>query len=235
MNVTIDTILNSDIRICQPADGFRFSVDPVLLSRFVQVKKPKRVIDVGSGSGIIATLLAKLYGYLHIDAVEVQPDMVGCLKETVLKNELQSQVFPIQADIRGFKPDDRYDVVVCNPPYWDSASGRNSQTDNKQTAKFADEMNLENLFQFAKSHLHHLGYCYFSYDAALMGDAVNLARGYGLEPKRIQFFHGSANKPARLMLMECRKGAGVEMKIEPPIVQFQDGVETEAYQELMKF
>lgn len=234
METTINSILKSDIQICQPKDGFRFSIDSIILSRFIKVKKYSHILDAGSGSGIIATLLAKLYNLENIDAVELQDNMFSCLEQTVKINNLESIINLIHTDLKNFKPETPYDMIICNPPYRKMSSGRNCNTDSENTARFDNNLNLDNLFKFAKSYLNHQGYLYFSYDADLMTEAIYLAKKYNMEPKRLMLLHPQIDRPAKLIFIECRKNAGIELKIEPPLIQNINGKETEQFSKLFK-
>ncbi len=229
METTIDSILKSDIKICQPKNGFRFSVDSIILSRFVNLKKASNILDVGSGSGIISVLIAKLYDFKSIDAVELQPEMFECLKQSIFINKLESVINPINKDIKLFKPEKSYELIICNPPYRKKSSGRICETDLENTARFDDKMSLEDLLIFSRSYLKNLGYLYFSYDADLMAEAIFLAKKYNLEPKRLKLLYPNSESNAKLVFIECRKNSKVELKIESPLIQNISGEESEEF------
>jgi len=220
---TIDTILSKDIKICQPKEGFRFSLDSVLLARFVSKKKAKNIIDIGSGSGVIALLLHKLYDFTNIDALEYQAGMYRCLRKTIEINSLENHIHPINIDLKQYKPQKRYNIMVSNPPYRKSGSGRLCNTTDENIARFDDELEIIDIFKFAKSYLENSGSLYISYDADLTEELLGNCRNFHLEPKRIRFFHPDLDKPARLVFLEFKKGSNVEMIVEPPLFQKFNG------------
>lgn len=231
---TIDTILSKNIKICQPKRGFRFSIDSVLLVRFISKKKVENIIDIGSGSGIIAILLNKLYNYQDIDALEYQHSMYQCLEKTIKLNSLENRIHPINIDLKQFRPPKKYGLMVSNPPYRKSSNGRICNTQDENIARFDNELSIIDLFKFARSYLENLGSLYISYDADLTEELLGTCRNFNLEPKRIQFFHPDLDKPARLVFIEFKKGAKVELIVEPPLFQKINGQKNEKFDMLFK-
>ncbi|MCB4204647.1 methyltransferase [Deferribacterales bacterium Es71-Z0220] len=229
LETTIDTILSKEIKVCQPKNGFRFSLDSVLLARFVSKKKAKYIIDIGSGSGVIALLLHKLYNFTNIDALEYQESMYHCLNETIKLNSCENIIQPINIDLKQYKPKNKYNIMVSNPPYRKSSSGRVCNAHEENIARFDDELGIIDIFKFAKSYLENLGSLYISYDADLTEELLGNSRKYNLEPKRLRFFHPDINKPARLVFIEFKKASSVEMIVEPPIFQKINGQKNDKF------
>lgn len=230
---TIDSILNKRLKICQPSEGYRFNADSVILSRFVAYKKDfSRILDIGSGSGIIPVLLKYLYGYDTIDAVEISDQLYKCLKKTVEINNFPDNIFPIYEDVRKYRPSEPYDMVISNPPYRKSNTGRQCLTAEENRARFSDNLNLDDILKFCRSYLKNKGLFYFCYEADMAVEAFYYCRKYGIEPKRVRFLHPDIDKPAKQAFFECRKNAGVELNIEKPLFQKIKGVETHEYKEI---
>src|ERR1700730_7686361 len=76
---TCDAILGGRIRVIQPRDGYRFSVDSILLARFVSVRGRDRVLELGAGSGVISLAIAALHQPREIVAIEIQPELVAMI------------------------------------------------------------------------------------------------------------------------------------------------------------
>lgn len=227
MNKTYDSIVRKDIVICQPEDGFRFSVDAVMLADFVKPSAKSKTIDIGSGSGVIAALIAKLKGYQDIDALELQENMFSCLTETVKINGLEDMVKPVLGDLRTYRPDFHYDAAVSNPPYRKESSGKIPPTLTERTARFNETMNLDDLFGFCKSFLKSGGSLSICIDSDLLADVFVIARKNRLEPKRMRLVHPDAGTAARTALIEFRRDGKAELLIEPPLIMRLNGEYTE--------
>jgi tRNA1Val (adenine37-N6)-methyltransferase len=226
MKTTYNHIVRKDIIICQPEDGFRFGGDALMLADFVRPSR-KRTIDIGSGSGVISALLAKVKGFVSIDAIELQENMFACLSETVRVNNLEGIVKPILCDMRDYRPDFHYDVAVCNPPYRKESTGKIPPTLTERTARFNETMSLENLFGFCRSFLKSGGSLFICIDSDLLTDVFDTARKNRIEPKRMRLVHPDVNTCARTALIEFRRDGKPELLIEPPLIMRINGEYTE--------
>lgn len=233
INTTIDSIIFPNIKICQPdkKSGFRFGSDSIVLSYFSRIKPNSFVADVGSGSGIIATLIASFYN-ANVVAIEIQEEIFYCLKETINLSNLKDKITPINCDILEYKKDKPFDIVICNPPYRKIGTGKISKNETESRARFSHNMDLEALLKFSKSNLKYGGKLCFSYDADMSVDAISICRNYNFEPKRLRFVYPDIDKQAKLILVECVFGGGKEINIEPPL--FQNGLYSEEYANIFK-
>lgn len=223
MKHTYDTIINPEISICQPEKGFRFSSDAVFLSWFVKTAGVRRIADVGSGSGIVSALISLMRGIERIDAIEMQDVMYGCLTNTIQKCGLDGRVIPVQADIREFRPQYKYDAIVCNPPYRDPSSGHLPKDETELNARFCTTMNADDLFAFANSFLNYTAGLFLSYDADMMPALFESAFRHGFEAKRLMPVCPDIDIKPKIILMEFRKGGGRELSFESPLYQKING------------
>ncbi len=217
--MSIDPFIYSDLLISQPDKGFRFGMDAVILAWFTKINIADKIIDIGSGSGIIAALLARIKKAQSITAVELQSDMYEHLANTIRLNNMENAVTPVLSDIAEYKPKRKFDIAVCNPPYRPPNSGRVSIDGSEATARFDDKLNTENLLKFCKSYVKYGGRLFFSGPADRIAPAIELCRKYNFEPKRLVFLHPGKEKNAKIFFIECLHGGGTELKIIPPLIQ----------------
>ena len=229
MEYSFDHMIFSDNIICQPKEGgFRFGCDSPILAYFTKAKKNWHVADVGSGSGIIASLIYRIYGS-KVTAIELQPEMFSCLERTVNMNNYSENISIINRNIKDIKKEYAFDAVVCNPPYRNLNTGKIAPDVVSNIARFTMEMNIEDLVLFAKRNLKNNGKLFFSYDADLLSDALFICKKNNLEPKRLLFLHKDINSKAKLVFVECSLNGGVELTIEPPLIQTGDENITRPY------
>src|SRR5713226_8903976 len=117
---TRDTILGGRLTLIQPKHGYRFSVEAILLGRFVRANTRERVLELGAGCGVISIMVASIYRAREVVAVEIQPDLAEMIARNAAVNGLGS-VRAICGDLRrrkiaGLEPAS-FDIVVANPPY----------------------------------------------------------------------------------------------------------------------
>ncbi|HKV56458.1 MAG TPA: methyltransferase [Candidatus Binataceae bacterium] len=220
---TLDAILGGTISIVQPAKGYRFAVDSILLGRFAQPAHGARVLELGAGSGVVAVMLAALRSPREVAAVEIQPQLAAMISRNASLNGI-ARLTAICADIRernvpGLAPGS-FDYVVANPPYRSAGSGRESPLPGRRIARGADGAALHDFIAAAARYAKNGGKLALVFTAARTAELITELKGKRLEPKRIRFVHPLPGRPATIVLMEARKGGRVEVKIEPPLLLY---------------
>lgn len=216
---SIETIPGSNLKIIQKKRGYRYSVDALLLAEFCQVHAGDKVIDLGTGSGIVALLLVEKCPTAQMVGLEIQPGLADVARRNVKLNSLEDKITILNEDVRkvrGIFPEDSFHQVVSNPPFLRTKTGRLSQSQEKAVAKHELALELEDLVQAARHLLKEGGRFSLIYSCSRLTDLLFQLRGQKLEPKRLQFIHHRYDEPARLLLVEAVKGAGEELKILPP-------------------
>lgn len=222
MEYSYDNMIYDDIKICQLKEGgFRFGCDSLILAYFTKAKKNAVIADVGSGSGIIATLIAKIYKS-NVEAIELQKEMYECLLQTIKLSNLEDKIKPINEDIRKIPKSTLYDGIVCNPPYRKEGTGKTAKNSIANIARFSITMTMEDLVLYAKRSLKHGGKLYFSYDADMLIEALHICKSNNLEPKRLMFLHKDIYSKAKIAFVECSLGGKSELLVEPPLFQQGD-------------
>ena len=229
---TINSLIFNDLLVCQPDSGFRFTSDSVYLSWFTRSFINKKYIDIGSGSGVISALLVRLKRAGVIDAIEMQNEMIKCLRETLSLSNIHNSVSVIEGDIRTYRPDFQYDGAVCNPPYRDPSSGHLPEDETGLNARFTTTMKAEDVFSFCRSFLKFGSPLYMSYDADMMPVLFEAAFRYGFEAKRLMPVCPDVHIKPKIILIEFRKGGKRELSFEPPLFIKINGQETELHKKI---
>ena len=120
-NERIDDLQINNLRIIQNKGGFCFGIDSVLLTDFAKkIKKNTKIIDLGTGTGIIAILLTAKIKAASILGVELQKDVADMATRSVKLNNIDNKVQIINENIKNLDKILKlgtYDVIVTNPPY----------------------------------------------------------------------------------------------------------------------
>ncbi len=218
---TLDTFLNGKLHVLQKKKGYRFSVDSILLGRFSRVRKDDKVIDLGTGCGILPLLLSQTTKAHSFVGVEIQKGLAECAKKNVALNHLDGRISILDQDFRELKrtfPPGSFNVVLSNPPYRKHRSGRINPFLEKAVARHEIEGTLSDLISIASYLLPPKGRCYLIFPAVRTVDLLVALRGGKLEPKRLQFVHPRREAEAKFVLAESVKTSGVELKIMSPCV-----------------
>jgi len=235
---TCDAILGGKVRVIQPRGGYRFSIDSILLARFVAVRGDDRVLDLGAGSGVISLVIAALQKPREIVALEVQRELVDLIRRNAELNCVDS-ILAITADLRDPNdaklPRETFDVVVANPPYRASAAGRESPQGARRIARSESSATLDHFVAAAAWFARRGGKAAFVFAADRSAELISGLRGHRLEPKRIRFVHSYAGAPATTILLAARKHGGIEVAIEAPLIVFDaPGVYSREAREILR-
>ncbi len=234
---TTDSILNGRLRVIQPRRGYRFSVDAILLGRFIRPHPGAHVLELGAGCGVIAIIAAALYAPREVVAIEVQPQMASLVQRNATLNDLPV-VRAVAADLRnraiaGVAPAS-FDLVIANPPYRAGGSGRRSPIPARELARAESAATLRDFTTAAARYLKHGGKAAFVFAAARAAELISELRAAKLEPKRLRMVHPRLQLPATTILVEARKGGGVELEVEPPLILYAaKGIYSEEAQTLL--
>ena len=220
----IDDLQRNGLFIIQDPEKFCFGMDAVLLSGFAaehMPKRPGRILDLCTGNGIIPLLLSAKTGAEHITAMEIQKDMADMADRSVKMNSLESVIDIITCDIKEaakYISAASFDVITVNPPYFKAGHGIINPVDSKMTARHEISCTLEDVLDTAAFALKENGLFYMVHKPQRLADILCFMRKARLEPKVFKTVQPRADAVPSMILIEGRKGAGAEMKIEPPII-----------------
>jgi tRNA1Val (adenine37-N6)-methyltransferase len=220
---TTDSILNGAIRLVQPRRGYRFAVDAVLLGRFIRPRRGARILELGAGCGVISIMAAHLYSPREVVAIELQPEMAAIAQRNAALNHL-ANVRVVAADIRTRSIQGQenagFDLVIANPPYRAGGTGRRSPEAGRDLARAESAATLHDFVIAAARNLKHGGKAALVFAAARGAELMGELRAARLEPKRIRMVHPRLEMAATTMLVEARKGGGIELEVEPPLILY---------------
>ena len=237
MEFTLDSI--RDIKVYQSKRGYRFSVEPLLLYDFVNLKIVRNIADLGAGSGIIGILLAKRYPYAHATLFEIQDSLVVLAEKNITLNSLGDRVKVIKTDIRDIKTSHSpltihhsFDLAISNPPFRRLKSGLMSEEKERAIARHEITLKLPELIEAAAHLLKAKGRFCIIYLPQRLLELMEILKKKGLEPKKLRFVHSNLSSEAKAILLEAVKGGKGGLRVENPLYIYkEDGSYTD---EMMK-
>lgn len=228
-NERLDDLEYNNLRIIQEPDGYCFTSDSVILSNLVNVKKADKVVDLCTGSGIIATLISAKFTPQKVIGVELQPRLADMAKRSVLYNNLREHIEIINADAYGIEKTlgcGKFDVVVTNPPY-DKCASKQSYTE-KEICKKEIYINANKIIETSSKLLKFGGLFYMINKVRNLTDVMCFMRQYNIEPKKLYFIQPKISKEADTFIVEGKKGAKSGIVVPLPIIVYnEDGTYTD--------
>ena len=251
------------LRIIRDPARFCFGMDAVLLSAYVQMKKTRRGLDLGTGNGIIPILLSDRTDCEHLTGLEIQPASADLAESSVALSGLQERISIVQGDIREA---DRifaaasFDFITSNPPYRTAGSGKVSGKGNRKAGsqdggKSADQKSarqdisastdplqgldpraiarhellctFDDVARVAAKLLRPGGHFYLVHRPLRLPELITTLCRRGLEPKRMRLVYPHADQAPNMVLLDCVRGGGPELRVEPPLIVYEkDGTYT---------
>lgn len=224
MRETTDRVFDGRVAVVQRRDGFRFSLDSLLLARFVEPRGRERIVDLGAGNGVVALSVAVLNRGVEVTGVELQEAMVGRARRGSALNGLGERVRMVAGDVRRVEKDFAagcFDAAVCNPPYRPRRSGRVNPDRERLLARHEVEGGLADFVRAGAYLLRHRGRMCLVYPSGRAVELLSVMREQGLEPRRVRFVHSFAGTAATLILAEGVRGARPDLTVLPPLVIYR--------------
>lgn len=223
-NISKDTLFAGKVRCAQHEDGYRFSVDAVLLGHFVDPDPGSSILDIGGGCGVISLILAHRHADITITCLELQTNLLALIQRNIVTNNFEERIVAQQGDVatigKVVEPES-FDLVVCNPPYGEMAAGRLSQGAERAIARHEVCGKVADFVSAAAFAVKNRGRAAFVFPAARLTYLLRVLRDVRLEPKRLQMVHSYPEGPGKLVLLEAVKNGGEELLVLPPFFIYQ--------------
>ena len=223
---TLDTLFGGRLKILQKKSGYRFSIDALLLAHFAEPRPGERMIDLGTGCGVIPLIIAFRKKTGKITGVEIQPSLADLARRNSALNRLSTRITILETDLRnleekGFKG--TFDLVLSNPPYRKVGAGRVNPRQEKALARHEFKAALRDVLRAAQYLLKEKGRLAMIYPASRAAELIQEMRPFHLEPKRLQFVHSRMKEEARLMMVEAFKEGRAQVRVLPPLILYDSG------------
>lgn len=218
---TLDDLIIGGLKIIQPREGYRFSIDAVLLAHFADLLGVNKVVDLGTGNGIIPLLLSQRDPGIRILGIDIQPAMVDRAGRSVRMNNLQNRIDIQHADIRRLQeilPGEIAELVLSNPPFWERGKGHVNRNQEEAIARHELQLTLEELVAGATHLLVPEGAVALIHRAARLADIADTVNRQGLSLSKMRMVHSYADRPANLVLVEARPGHKWKTEVMPPLI-----------------
>ncbi len=232
----LDDLERNDLKIIQDPSRFCFGMDAVLLSGFANVPTCSRVLDLGTGTGIIPILLTAKTKAAHLTGLEIQEISADMAKRSVHLNGLDEKIDIICGDIKeagSIFSAASFDVVTTNPPYMIKGHGLCNPDDSKAVAKHELLCDLNDVIKAASYVLKVGGIFNMVHRPFRLADIFETMRRYSIEPKRLKLVYPSVEKEPVMVLLEGCKGGNASLTVEKPLIIYgSDGKYTEEITEI---
>lgn len=223
-NERLDDLGRKGYKIIQNPEKFCFGIDAVLLSGFAKVKPGSKVLDLGTGTGIIPILMEAKTEAEHLTGLEIQEESADMARRSVALNGLENKISIVTGDIKeagSLLGAASFDVITCNPPYMIGGHGLQNPSVPKTIARHEILCTFEDVAREASYLLKHGGAFYLVHRPFRLAEIITTLTAHKLEPKRIRFVHPYIDKEPNMVLIEARKGGNPRVTVEKPLIVYK--------------
>ena len=220
----IDDLILGGLHLIQSREGYRFSLDAVLLSFFPELVEVRKVVDLGTGNGVIPLLLSVRSPHVKIYGVEIQDSMVDRAKRTISYNKLQNRIEIMQGDIREIEKTicpQRADLVISNPPFWKKGQGKINTNSERAIARHELRVEMPEIVKAAAYSLKPEGSFCLIHRANRLPEIIAAFSRNRLAVNRLRMVHSHINREAKMILIEGKKAGKKGLRILPPLIIYE--------------
>jgi len=228
--VTLDGLGRYGLKIAQPVDGYRFSLDAVLAADFASSAESARFADLGTGCGVIPLILCRRFSGVSVVGMESNKAMAELARDNAARNGMTDRVRIVCEDVATAKslfPVSSFDGVIANPPFRTPVSGRVSPKAGRDTARHESTAGIADFLAAAKYLVTPAGRIAFVYHPDRLAEFIHCAAELKLALLRLRMVHGTLDAPAKIFLAELAKGRKGTTTVLPPLIVYgADGAYT---------
>lgn len=217
--------------VFQDRCGMKVGTDGVLLGAWADVTEAESVLDIGTGTGLLALMTAQR-SHAVVTGIDIDADAVMQACENGRQSPWNNRLFFEQADLLSYSPDKRFDTIICNPPFFVKSL---LSPDKKRTqARHTDSLPLEKLAENSARLLEYEGTLHVVLPPEVTEDFLFSCWEVGLNVYRRCLVYSKEGKPVKRILLSFRKGR-VDNSVTTQLCLTKDtGERSEAYTELTR-
>ena len=211
----LDYLNGTPYEIEQPEEMYHFNSDTELLGRFVRLRAADTVLDIGCATGALLCYAAAQHPS-KLSGIDLFPEVIQQAEKNLGRNDIEAELKVVR--LQDYHPGIRYDVLLCNPPYFATKKEELKNTNPiLAAARHESYLSLDDLFCCASSLLKDTGAFYLVHRADRIPELLYTAEKYDLCPVRMRITYKSIHGDASGVLLCFEKDTVKQMKLDPPV------------------
>jgi len=209
--------LDEKFQIIQKIDGYKYGEDTILLFKLIQDslnKKNIKLLDIGTGNGILAILLSDNEFISELIGIDIQEENIERAKKALKLNKIEKNIQFECMDIKEYKNSNYFDIIISNPPYMENNGKKINENEHKAISRHEIKLSLSEFISNAKRLLKPIGSLYFIHRTHRLVEIIKNLDENNFSIKKIIFIYSTKNNKSSMMFVEAIKGKKVKIEIE---------------------
>ena len=217
--------LQNGLYVIQNPEKFCFGMDAVLLSGFADIRQNEKVLDMGTGTGIIPFLLKAKDKGSHLTGLEIQEECADMARRSVSYNHLEADIDIVCGDIKEAAEifgAASFHAVTSNPPYMIGQHGIQNDANAKTIARHEVLCDLDDILRESAKMLKQGGRFYMVHRPFRLAEIFSKMVAYHIEPKRMRLVYPFVDKEPNMVLIEGLRGGKSRLTVEKPLIVYKE-------------
>ena len=209
--------LDKRLQIIQKIDGYKYGEDTILLFKLFQEslnKKNIKLLDIGTGNGILPILLSDNEFLSEIIGIDIQRENIERAITALELNKIRKNIIFECMDIKEYKNSNYFDVIISNPPYMEDNGKKINENEHKAISRHEIKLTLSEFISNAKRLLKPIGSLYFIHRTHRLVEIVKSLDKNNFSIKKIIFIYSTKNNKSSMVFIEAIKGKKVKLEVE---------------------
>ena len=209
--------LDEKFKIIQKVGGYKYGEDTILLFKLFQAslnKKNIKLLDIGTGNGILPILLSDNKFLSELVGIDIQKENIDRANKALQLNKIERNILFECMDIREYKKSNYFDVIISNPPYMDDNGKKINENEHKAISRHEIKLSLNELISNAKRLLKPIGLLYFIHRTHRLVEIIKALDKNNFSIKKIIFIYSAQNNKSTMMFVEAVKGKKIKLEIQ---------------------
>lgn len=206
---------HENITVYQDDEVFRINTDTMALGEFLYIYKKDTVLDIGTNTGALL-LYASMFNPKHMIGIDINEKALELAKRNMEENKIENVTLKC-ADATTYKGEE-VDVIICNPPYFNTNKKLLSKDEYKNLAKHEGVLNLENLIKAIRRNLKNHGTLFLLFQTSRLTEVIEELKKNKMTVKKLKFVHDANKEYSNVVLIKAVKGAKSGIVVEKPLI-----------------
>ena len=209
--------LDEKFKIIQKVGGYKYGEDTILLFKLFQAslnKKNIKLLDIGTGNGILPILLSDNEFLSELVGIDIQKENIDRANEALQLNKIEKNILFECMDIREYRKSNYFDIIISNPPYMNDNGKKINENEHKAISRHEIKLSLNELISNAKRLLKPIGSLYFIHRTHRLVEIIKALDKNNFSIKKIIFIYSAQNNKSTMMFVEAVKGKKIKLEIQ---------------------